>query len=277
MNISKGKWWDEGIELISGCSPCSPGCEHCWSAALSHRFYREGEPGHESGIFTDASGRFSGDIMIHPERLKRFNTYDPFKRKVFAIWNDLFHEDVPNSFQQDVYFEMENRQKNIYILLSKRPKNMLKACKSFFNCDDVDIPPENIWHGLSICNQQEADKKIPIFLQVPGKKFLCIEPCLGEIDIVSFLPAILPALDRAVSGPRGDCLDAVILGCETGHGARHMNPEWAISIVRQCKAVDVPDLLPTPVFVKQIQVKGKPSKNMDEWPEELRVRELPWL
>ena len=65
-------------------------------------------------------------------------------------------------------------------------------------------------------------------------------------------------------------VNAVILGCETGPGARPMHPDWAISIVRQCRAAGVP------VFVKQITINGKASKDMSEWPEELRVRELPW-
>jgi len=76
-DVSKGRYWQVVVELVSGCTPCSPGCDHCWSAALAHRFYREGEPCHESGLFTDASGRFNGDIVVHPERLKRLNTGKP--------------------------------------------------------------------------------------------------------------------------------------------------------------------------------------------------------
>jgi protein gp37 len=82
IDIEKGRYWDEGITLIDGCSPCSPGCDHCWSAAQSHRFNRK-------QYFTDDNGKFNGDIQIHPKRLSRFNTRKP---KVFSIWNDLFWE-----------------------------------------------------------------------------------------------------------------------------------------------------------------------------------------
>ena len=90
FNISKGRYWQVGVQLIDGCTPCSPGCDHCWSAAQAHRFKREGEPGHDTGILTDGRGQFNGDIITYPDRLKRFNTRKP---KVFALWNDLFWEE----------------------------------------------------------------------------------------------------------------------------------------------------------------------------------------
>lgn len=223
IDIAKGKYWGEGITLVESCTPCSPGCDHCWALAMEKRFKPE----------------FKNQIKTHPERLKRFNTRKP---KVFAIWNDLFHEAVPWEFQYKPYESMWMYHWNHYLVLTKRPAKMLSATKeiSFHLERNRMSMPKNTWHGLTVCNQQEADEKIPIFLQVPGKKFLSIEPCLGPTDIVSFLPATLPALDRAVSGPRGDCLDAVILGGETGPGARPMNPDWVRSVRDQCAAAGVP-------------------------------------
>jgi protein gp37 len=249
LKSKSGKYWSDGITLIDGCTPCSPGCDHCWSASLAHRFYREGEPGRESGLFTDASGRFNGDIMIHPERLQRFNTRKP---RVFAIWNDLYHEAVPDDFIDDVIAITTLLPQHTFLLLSKRAARM----NEYFN--NKPLFSNNVYHGLTVVNQAEADEKIPIFLQIPGKKFLSIEPCLGNIY-----------LTEGQSRCLGD-VDAVILGCETGPGARPMDNEWAISVVQKCKSAGVP------VFVKQIQINGKPNKNIDEWPEELRVRELPW-
>lgn len=92
IDISTGRYWDRGIQLIDGCTPCSPGCDHCWSAAQAHRFKREGEPGHSNGILTDDKGRFNGDIFVHPERLDVFRKTK--KPTVFAIWNDLFWEEL---------------------------------------------------------------------------------------------------------------------------------------------------------------------------------------
>ncbi len=235
MNISKGRYWQEGITLVDGCTPCSPGCEHCWSAGIAHRFSRTGKSYKSDGntrcwpfLTDEKTGKFNGRIEVYPERLKRFNTRKP---KVFAIWNDLGHPDIPPFFLTQVYHAMAEFKQNIYLCLTKRPETFLR---------EFPNPLENVYWGLTVCNQAEADEKIPIFLQVPGKKFLSIEPMLGAIDIVSFLPATLPALDRAVSGPRGDCLDAVILGGETGPGARPLHPDWVRSVRNQCAAAGVP-------------------------------------
>jgi protein gp37 len=92
--------------------------------------------------------------------------------------------------------------------------------------------PKNLWTGLTVCNQEEADEKIPVFLEVPGKKFLSIEPMLGPIDL------------DATCGPchcwRDGSIKAVILGGETGPGARPLHPEWVRSVRDQCQSADVP-------------------------------------
>jgi len=93
----------------------------------------------------------------------------------------------------------------------------------------------NIYHGLTVCKQQEADEKIPIFLQVPGKKFLSIEPMLEAIDIRN---TPLPPCDGREKEWPG--FDAVILGGETGPGARPMNSDWVRSVRDQCAVAGVP-------------------------------------
>jgi protein gp37 len=232
IDISKGRYWDEGITLVDGCSPCSPGCDHCWSAAQAHRFKREGDPGHSSGILTGEGGKFNGDVICYPDRLKRFNTRKP---KVFAIWNDLFHEDVPEDFIDDVMVAISKNQQNTYLILTKRPACMLKYYQPMqdimkgFN-SDYDMP--TVFNGLTICNQAEADEKIPIFLQVPGKKYLSIEPMLGAIDLMK-----ASYINQSFTFGK---INAVILGGETGPGARPMNLNWVRSIRDQCAAANVP-------------------------------------
>lgn len=242
IDMKKGRYWDEGITLVDGCTPCSPGCDHCWSAAQAHRFYREGEPCHESGLFTDDYGRFNGDVMIHPERIKRFKTCKP---KVFSLWNDLFHKSVPPQFIDDVFSEMrfKGASHNTFLVLTKQPQNI---SRDYFNIMQHTIG--NLYLGLTVCNQHEADEKILIFLQVPGKKFLCIEPMLGPINLTD-----LPMSNE--SNHTINCLlkndddhfynshptiDAVILGGETGPGARPLHPDWVRSVRDQCSAADVP-------------------------------------
>ena len=239
IDISNGKYWDEGITLVDGCTPCSPGCDHCWAAAHAHRFYREGEPCHESGLFTDDSGRFNGDIVIHPERLTRFNTRNP---KVFAIRNDLFHEKVPDDFILKTIQLMGSKFYNIYLIQTKQPKRMIDVIKSINPIlrsegrAPLGLLWDNVYFGLTICNQQEADEKIPIFLQVPGRKFLSIEPMLSDI-ILPFNGEFQDS-DGCYEDMRHN-IKSVILGGETGHGARPMNPAWVRSVRDQCAAAGV--------------------------------------
>ncbi len=91
-SISTGKYWDKPWSLLSGCTPCSSGCDHCWSASMAHRFHKREDdymPRQSHPLTTD--GKYNGTIILHPERLDI-----PLKRKkptVWAIWNDLFWED----------------------------------------------------------------------------------------------------------------------------------------------------------------------------------------
>ena len=214
------KYWDRAWSLVDGCTPCSPGCEHCWAAAMEDRFRKN--------KLTDLiTGKFFGAIMAHPERLSI-----PLKRKkptVYAVWNDLFHEAVPFEFWVDAYKAMAFSANHTFLVLTKRPRRMLEW---YATCP---CPLPSIYHGLTVCNQQEADEKIPVFLQVPGKKFLSIEPMLGAVDLAKKYGAACGKWRHAV-----DMIDAVILGGETGPGARPMHPDWVRSVRDQCQSVGVP-------------------------------------
>lgn len=258
--IENGRYWNSAWQLIDGCTPCSPGCDHCWSESMTHRFTHPNNDSHiHDGLLTDDSGKFTGTIYTYPDRLTI-----PLKRRkptVYAVWNDLFHEDVSPYFVTDAYHIMEQTYQHTYLVLTKRPSSML------YNVLDNVKSHEyysHIWHGLTVCNQAEADEKIPVFLKVPGRKFLSIEPCLSHIDLDATCGSSWCWRDGSVQ--------SVILGGETlgKNSGREMKIGWAESIVAQCDAAGVP------VFVKQIHLNGKVSKDMNEWPEKLRRRELPW-
>ena len=247
IDISKGKYWDEGIQLVDGCTPCSPGCDHCWSAAQAKRFHPyiiEGD--NAMPLITDKGNAFNGRIEVHPDRLKRFNTRKP---KVFAIWNDLFHEDVPRQFIDDVVCCMARYSHNIYLALTKRPYVLYEWADSTNGRSDYLKTLENLYLGLTVCNQAEADKKIPIFLQVPGKKFLSIEPMLGPIKLFGAFGHWEDLKPDRLTGLKGKWIyegeiashiDSVILGGETGTGARPLHPDWVRSVRDQCSAAGVP-------------------------------------
>jgi protein gp37 len=182
------------------------------------------------GVWIVDNGKFTGEIVIHPERLSV-----PLKRRkdtVFSIWNDWAHEAVPVGFQGHMVLNARLSKQHTFLALTKRPQNAMNFFKWYGN-----EPPENWWNGLTVCNQQEADEKIPVFLQVPGKKFLSLEPLLGPVDFSTIRHGSDPDLSVALGGPWG--VDAVILGGETGPGARPMHPDWVRSVRDQCAAAGV--------------------------------------
>ena len=117
---------------------------------------------------------------------------------------------IPDDFISNTWTRMAQNPQHIFLVLTKRPRRMLE----FVN--NIAVPKygvlPNVWFGCTIVNQQEADEKIPIFLQVPGKKFLSIEPCLSEIKLGGFDgKTYRPWLD-SVAWPV--LINAVILGGE---------------------------------------------------------------
>lgn len=206
-----------------------------------------------------------------------------------------------------------------WLLLTKRPENILsmlpgggwikKPCPSHTqrfnlecpgcnskNAERVDKARPNLWLGTSVENQAAADARIPHLLRVPAAvRFLSCEPLLGPVDLGQRLQTPEWKRRRAEhwKEPPVPDLDWVIVGGESGPGARPCRVEWIRSIVEQCKAAGVP------CFVKQLGAKphGKHNDNpggscldnsccelrlrdkkggdTQEWPEELRVREFP--
>lgn len=283
INIEHGRYWDRPWGLVSSCTRCSTGCQNCWALAMEKRFHK--------GI--------EGKVEIHPERLDI-----PLKVKkptIFSIWNDLFHEAVSNIFRDLSYIKMLSLYRHTFLVLTKRPHIMAKYLLSEIPYIKDNGTPEpdlfkNVWHGLTICNQQEADEKIPIFLQVPGKKFLNVEPMLGPINLGWKADdcghnglRILKFADNArwrcgyshndlgpvshagrwrrweVTGNHLPEINAVILGGETGPGARPVQLDWIRSVRDQCEAAGVP------FFLKHIDKKH--GRILDGRTHD----ELPWM
>ena len=163
-------------------------------------------------------------------------------------------------------------------------------------------PPANVWIGTSVEDQAAADERMPHLLKIPAKvRFLSCEPLLGPVDLKLYLSEGVPT-DAEPFRERADLLHWIIVGGESGPNARVCNVEWIRDIVRQCKEAGVP------VFVKQLgsrprlmfsgpdwklidwprgtiydtaadgltlRLKDSKGGDPDEWPEDLRVREVP--
>lgn len=245
MNIDAGKYWDKAWQLVDGCSPVSAGCDNCWSASMTHRF--------KQGLTN--IGKFNGKIKLREDRLDL-----PLKTKkptVWAIWNDLCHENVPDKFINSALAVMSHCRNHTFLLLTKRPCRLERFFKG--------VGLLNVWCGTSIENQQTADERIPHLLQVPGKKFLSIEPMLGSIDLRRYLASAL-----GENYPYQPAFAQIICGSESGHNKRPTNIEWVENLVEQCTIAKIP------IFIKQLDINGKTSKDINDWPDKLRRRDLIW-
>ena len=208
------------------CTGISPGCEHCWHLRTADRL------GCNEGLPLDERKALIGD---GPFILRDRELSAPLRAKNPAVigvqfMGDLFHEAVPDEFIGKAYHQMFKFTEHTYLILTKRPHRMVDM-----------IPPQitdfpHIYHGLTICNQQEADEKIPIFLQVPGNLWICVEPMLSEINLHLRIKHDPKGKERM----RRDIIKGVVLGGETGPGARPMHPEWVRSVRDQCAEAGVP-------------------------------------
>ena len=143
---------------------------------------------------------------------------------------DLFHEDVPTKFIADVWSIMYHTWKHTFQILTKRPRRMAQFVKGW-NANAQRLP-SNIHLGVTAENQKTADERIPVLLAIPAAfRFVSLEPLLGEID--------LRELGLRFFKTHETYLNLVIVGGETGPGARPMHPAWPRSLRDQCAAAGV--------------------------------------
>jgi protein gp37 len=137
--------------------------------------------------------------------------------------------------------------------------------------------PSNVWLGVTVENQEQADKRIPLLLEIPVKtRFLSMEPLLGAVDLYRIPGALgyetsvdeLPSLGSPEDTWSPGLINWTICGGESGPNARPMDLAWARSLRDQCKAGQVPFLM------KQILEKGK-KVPVEQWPVDLVVKEFP--
>ncbi len=257
------EWTQETWNPVTGCTKVSPGCRHCYAERFSERF--RGVPGHpyEPGF----------DLTLRPERLSKPLGWKKPRRVFVNSMSDLFHEDVPDEFIDRVFVVMSLAQRHTFQVLTKRAERMREYCSSPETLgrivadtaevlDGIDnavvaishhedgfqgIRWPHVWLGVSVEDQKRADERIPLLLETPAAvRFVSAEPLLGPVDF----------------GEALDQIDWVIVGGESGPGARPMDPEWARFIREQCHASRIP------FFMKQM-AKKKPI------PEDLMIREWP--
>ena len=249
--------------VVTGCTRCSPGCLNCYAERMSKRLAgRAGYP--------EAPHNF--DVTLHEDRLG-----EPLRwkkpRTVFVVsMGDLFHDSVPETYQRAVWGIMKACPQHTFIVLTKRAQLMKYRLERYVY--PLISPPANVWLGVTAENQEMADQRIPVLLQIPAAvHFVSVEPMLSEIEIHEYLP--MTEQNRRLwqeagckSGMEdGRTLSFVIVGAETGPGKRQMKDEWARDLRNQCYAAGIP------FFFKKNNI-GEPYLDeviYHEWPEVANV------
>lgn len=263
MKPHKIAWTEKTWNPVTGCNKISAGCKNCYAEGIANRFWKDRK-------FTD--------VQCHPERLNQPLSWKKPSMIFVNSMSDLFHEKVPFEFVDRVWETMFASERHTYQILTKRPARMLEyfqysleLCKRNSGKEDIyEIPLPNVWLGVSIENQKAADERIPLLLQTPAAiRFLSIEPMLEEINLESYLcPKVIGYSENNNTTTEAE-ISWIILGSESGSKRRPCKIEWVESIVEQCKQANVP------VFVKQISIKNEVVKDINLFPENLRIREYP--
>jgi protein gp37 len=265
----KGETWNP----VRGCTKISPGCKHCYAETFAERW--RGVAGHpyEQGF----------DLRLLPEKLGA-----PLRAKAPRAYfvnsmSDLHQDGVPHTFLRAAYSVMVACRRHIFMVLTKRAEGMraeLDAIRRdrgpFESYEDfsgsfiqdkmrafAEAPPPNVWLGVSVEDRKYGLPRVDILRTIPAAvRFLSVEPLLEDLG----------PLD--LSG-----IHWVIVGGESGPGARPFDVGWAEAIVEQCKAQQVPVFLkqlgasPTGSFGDmpvKIRLKSKKGSDESEWPPHLR-------
>lgn len=209
MAQTKIEWTDRVWNPVTGCTKISTGCKNCYAETISKRFWGE--------------RRFSS-IICNEDRLKEPLHWKKPQKVFVNSMSDLFHEDVPTTFIEKVFRVMNENKQHIFQVLTKRCER-LHCLKDF-----LDIT-NNIWIGVSVENQNTADERIPLLLEIPAAiHWISAEPLLGEVNIDEYLQYL----------PANKGLDWVVCGGESGISSRPIQKEWVEFLYNQCKRNNIP-------------------------------------
>lgn len=291
------EWTDATWNPIRGCSRVSEGCRNCYAERTAIRH----EASSYAGLVKSTSNgpRWTGEVRFVEEALGLPRRWLKPRRIFVNSMSDLFHEKVEDDWLHRIFHVMEHAPQHVFQILTKRPKRMQEYLAWRYGKDDEHpcgrIPSRHIWLGVSVEDQATADERIPLLLATTAAvRWVSYEPALGPVDFNALCRPWSPtgATTRLITRLRW-----IVVGGESGPGARPFDLAWARSTIAQGRAAGVP------VFVKQLgarpivadtdfgqlgayvrealdgsnEVRFHDRKGGDwsEWPEDLRVREYP--
>jgi protein gp37 len=198
------EWTDATWNPVTGCTKISPGCDRCYAERFSERF--RGTPGHpfETGF----------DLTLRPERLDQPLRWRAPRMIFVNSMSDLFHKDIPKEFIDRVFDTMERATHHTFQVLTKRSSLMRDFLRRRYG---ARRGPVHMWFGVSIEDGSKISRIKHLRDSPASLRFLSIEPLIGPVGTLD------------LSG-----IDWVIVGGESGPGARPMHPDWVRSIRDQC-------------------------------------------
>jgi protein gp37 len=335
------RYHDAAGKSVWGCVKVSPGCAHCYSEALAHRYGK-------GGPFTKATMDGLTPYLDEKEMRTLLTSKKISGKRVFlADMTDLFGDWVPDEMIAALFGVMAARPDVTWQILTKRAERMLAwfdglgprsredrlhpawfACHlaAAKRCNDYEPatqgrsdydrwPLPNVHVGVSVEDQATADERIPLLLQCPAAvRWVSYEPAIGPVDMARWMWPTCCSWDARygtfedalAAGARAErirhslvlsesrFLDWVVVGGESGPGARPFDLAWARSIIGQCREANVPvfckqlgsrpfetgvglldDEDPDAIDVCPVRLKDRKGGDPSEWPADLRVREFP--
>ena len=195
------EWTERTWNPVTGCSKVSQGCKHCYAERLADRFWGD---------------RPFTEVRCHPERLSHPQSIRKGSMFFVNSMSDLFHPDVPDEFIHAVFNVMRECPRHTFQVLTKRSERLAQLGQQ--------LPwPSNVWMGVSVEDGRVIERVEHLKAAPAAVRFLSLEPLIGPLD------------DLPLEG-----LHWVIVGGESGPGARPMKASWVKSIRRQCRAAAVP-------------------------------------
>ena len=264
-NNSGIQWTNDTWNPWQGCIKVSPGCKNCYMYQEKKRY-----------------GKDPATVV----RSKAPTFYAPLKKLegplVFTCsWSDFFIE-AADPWRAEAWDIIRRTPRLTYQILTKRPENILDRLPA-----DWWTGYPNVWLGISAENQAYLDDRLNDLACIPAKvKFVSCEPLLEKIDFCHWFDIHKSGHGQYFKRPTKPAVDWVIIGGESGPGARPFNIFWAVEMVRQCQEAGIP------VFMKQIGRRPYAGENtsgekhwlepgdqkggkIDLWPEVIQVREFP--
>ena len=237
------EWTEATWNPVTGCTKISPGCKHCYAERMSLRLQAMGQRNYANGF----------ELTLHERMLEKPLSWKKPQLIFVNSMSDLFHDEVPVDFILKVFNVMRRASWHQFQVLTKRSGRLLELNSQ------IDWP-DNVWMGVSVENQDYTFRIDHLRKTDAVTKFLSLEPLLGPL-----------------SGLNLNGINWVIVGGESGPGARPMLEDWVSQIRDQCNVVSVP------LFVKQMggswaqvnKAKSKKGGNMSEWRTDLRIRDYP--